>query len=170
MTMTKIWRRPTWMVLVALAAIGLVDGCTCSDEPQAPTQAAKPAPEEPPTAAPPARAPKPRPQSVREQLETTVDLVPSWPKDAPVYPGANVSDSQMRNGKVNAVFSTEDSADQVKSWMQDFLQREGWDAMPPTDMDNGTLIQAFKGRRALSTVISEVDNGDLTMIVVAASP
>ncbi len=155
------------LVFVGCVAIGLAAGCG-NGEPQAPTQAAKLLPP-PPQPAPKAAVAKPK--SIREQLETTAELVASYPEDAPIYPGARLSSSSVRGPAVNAVFSTSDSAADVVSWMREFMTSNGWQILPDADLPGGTLLQAAKGSRSLSTVISEVnDDGSLTMMIVAVAP
>lgn len=154
------------LVLVGCAVIGLAAGC--SDEPQAPTQEAKVVPP-PPSPAPKAAASKPK--TLREHLEATAELVDSYPKDAPVYPGADLSSSSARDVTANAVFSTSDPAAEVVSWMREFMTSNGWQIMPEAEMDGGTLVQAAKDSRLLAVVISEVnEDGSLTMMIVSVTP
>ena len=156
------------LVLVGCAAIGLT--AACSEDPQAPTQVAKQVPPPPKPADKPPES-KPPPESLSKQLAGTAELVASYPEDAPVYPGANLSSSTMRGHVANAVFSTSDPTADVVAWMRDFMTTNGWQILPAADMGRGTLIQAEKGSRSLSVIISEVnEDGSLTMMIVSATP
>jgi hypothetical protein len=146
-----------------------VNGCTCSEEPQAPSQTARSTP--PPPA--PAQKPVTReiPKSLREQLEVKADLVGQYPSDAPVYENANLSSSNMSRGKATAVFSTAKSPDDTEAWTREFAEGQGWQLLPTMDIEGGKLLQGTQGSRELSVLISEVEaDGALTMIVVAVSP
>jgi len=162
-------KRPLMLALAGCLAIAFVDGCSCSEEPQAPTQAAKSTPPPPtPAAKPLPDAPLP---TLRESLEKKAALVASYPEDAPVYEWANLSNSALTSGKATAVFSGTRSVAETVEWTREFLSGQGWQANPNIDIDGGTLLTAVKDGRELSVLVSQVESdGAITMIVVAVHP
>jgi hypothetical protein len=157
-------------VLIAALAIGLYTGCG-EDE------ATPPAPPSP--AVPPAPAPEPvvkvqPPQSIKQQLEQSVDLPDFYPKDAPVYPGAKASSVGWQGSRVSAVFSTSDPTDQVVAQTRESLESQGWSDIQSADLPNGQVLQGYKHdeERKIMALISSVEEAGekVTLIAVATDP
>lgn len=155
--------------LVAFAFVACGD-----DEPAKP--AAPPAAE----SAAQARQPVPRSQreklpapSVSESLAARVELPDYYPKDAPVYRGAKANSAGWQSGRVNAVFSTPDDPSKVSSEVQSSLRSNGWTEIVEAEMVSGVVVQAAKDDRAISALISRMEEGtpgEVTMIMVAVDP
>jgi len=110
---------------------------------------------------------------MRRQLRTEVELPDSYPDDAPMYPGALTNNAGRRNGRVTAVFSTEDGTEQVAAYLTAKIAAQGWKLFDTTEMPNGSVMNATKNDRRLSLLISSMDEGteyELTMIIVAVDP
>jgi hypothetical protein len=110
---------------------------------------------------------------IREELRSSVELPAFYPKDAPVYPGTNTVNAGERNGRVTAVFGSEDPADRVIDYVKAKLGTLGWGEITVDELVNGSLIHAQKQARSISVLVSTMDEGteyELTMMVVAVDP
>jgi hypothetical protein len=111
-----------------------------------------------------------RPELLRAELRSSVELGEDYPEDAPIYPGATTSHSGRRAGKVTAAFSTEDSMEMVSAYVSAKLKTEGWSDSTIEEMPSGAVIHAQKGTRQISVLVSSMDEGteyELTMMIVA---
>lgn len=178
-----------WVALLATGLFGLVACGGDEDRPRpAPTPLARSDGE---TAAPESRStesPAPVTQSrssgesrgistggsTAEQLAQKVDLPDTFPSDAPVYPGTQPSQYVVKpNGRLSLTFGTPDSPDQVMSYMRDELPRRRWEIIGEHDLETGKLLQATKGDRLISVLLSRIDEGqagEVTMIAMSVDP
>jgi len=127
-----------------------------------------------------AKAPMPRSQrerlpepSVKDTLAADIDLPDYYPDDAPIYRGATVNSSGWQSGRVNVVFSTADAPSDVSGDVQSSLRSKGWGEIVEAEMVNGVVVQAEKGSRSISALISRMEGGtgdETTMIIVAVDP
>jgi len=169
-TRDRMKRLPALLIAVGVSSLLIACG---GDEPT------KPAPTPtPPTAATtpkPSPAVKPPiPKSVMEQLEVEVEVPEYYPKDVPVYPGSKASQAGWDRGRITAVFSTPDSVADVATYMNDFLDAQGWEDVQNMEIVDGTIVQGTKraSDRGISLLLTRVEEegGSATLIVVATDP
>jgi hypothetical protein len=113
------------------------------------------------------------PDALRKELRTKVELPDYYPGDAPIYPGTMTNNAGRRNGRVTAVFSTEDSTEVVSEYILAKLGSLDWTDVSVHEMPNGHVIHAVKEVREISVLVSSMDEGteyELTMMVVAVDP
>lgn len=106
-----------------------------------------------------------------QQLRRTVELPADFPSDAPIYPGTEPSEvSKTAEGRFTAMFGTQDSASDVMDYMASTLPNEGWQVTGQHDLPTGQLLQATKGDRLISVLLSRVDEGrDSAITMIALS-
>lgn len=154
-------------ILLLLASALLAGGCTEGDgSGDAPQRGATP-----PMVRPEGRTPNP--SRIREELRTNVELPDYYPDDAPIYPGAATNTAGRRRGRVAAVFSSQDSRDEIFAYVKAKLPSLGWADVSVQEMPNGTVIHAIKAEREMSVLVSVMDEGteyELTMMMVAVDP
>jgi len=163
--------------VLGLAALSLV-ACGGQEEKPAPapsaTQSARPSPA-PQTdssvaqgddrALPDAEGPP------SQQLRRKIALPADYPSDAPIYPGSEPSQVTRKGARRMVVmFGSSDSPDQVMDYLEGDLPGKGWSVSGRHDLPTGKLIQATKGDRLVSVLLSRVDEGRdsaITMIAVS---
>jgi hypothetical protein len=160
----KISDRRLWIVLLGCLGMAAVNGCTCAEEPAPPPPqpAARPAPQPSDSAPPP---PERRgPGTIEEQIAKEVELPPYYPGDAPIYPGARANTSTTGYGRVQAVFSTPDSQDQVLEWYRTALDEQGWQNLTETEAGEHKVITVDQGRRRFSIMVTAAAGHTLIIV------
>lgn len=109
-----------------------------------------------------------------EQLRKRIDLPDSFPADAPVYPDTAPSQYvELGGGRLSLTFGTPDPPDEVMEYMLAELPRRRWDVVAQNDLETGKILQATKGDRLFSMLLSRVDQGkpgEITMIAISVDP
>lgn len=165
----------TWLLLAAIAASGLLLACG-EDKPSQP----KPAPAA--TSGSPEPAPPsdiimpPLPSEVGQrtitgELAVKIEMPDFYPADAPVYPNTAPSKSFVKGDRINLMFGTPDSVEQVLDFLTDELPRLGWDNAAVQRMTNIVSIEATKPGREMTIVLTrfEGDPADSTLIAVSVT-
>jgi len=120
---------------------------------------------------PPKSAPEGSDESPAQQLRRKAELPDDYPGDAPVYPGSEPSQvSRNEPGRMTVMFGTEDTPAEVMSYLEGSVPSAGWSVVAQQDMPTGRLLQARKGSRNLSVLLSVFDEGrdsQITMIAVS---
>jgi hypothetical protein len=156
------------------AASGLLLACGEDEKPAAPsgaepaTQAesaapAEPAAEEPgafPSVVMPpiARTPK----SAGEELAVKIELPDFYPADGPVYPDTPPSRVFVKGDRINLMFGTDDTPEEVLEFMNAELPRLGWNNAEVERVGDIVSIQATKPGRDLAVIMAVVDPGRST--------
>lgn len=140
-----------------VALLGLALGCGGEEEAASP--AAAPAAEAPEAAAPP--SPPPPAAKVTER-----ELPESFPKDIPLYPGAQSEVSLgMPGGPTLAAFTSSDSPETVLAFYIAELSNDGW-----TIEDEGgerAALKATKKNRSLNIRAGKKASGETTISISA---
>ena len=160
-----------------LLVLALFIGCSDSEEPSqtaAMTETQKAAPPKVVAKVPkqmiPAKGPR---KTLKEQLDTEVDIPEGYPADAPVYPNAKTNTAKIQNGRMTAVFSTPDGPDQVTGFAETYLSGNGWSDVQRAEFPGGgEMLQGYKGRRSLSVLVTtlEAEGETVTLMAVTADP
>jgi len=166
------------VVLVGLALLGLLVACSVDEEvadvpattpTEQPAEAAERETPPPPVVTPPKSPSASGGISPSEQLRERVELPDSYPSDAPVYPGTEPSQvSKNSKGRMTATFGTDDSPEKVMEYMVGYLPGAGWSLLGQHDIPGGQLVQATKGERLVSVLVSRVEEGRETAITLIA--
>ena len=166
----------TWLLLMTIGASGWLAGCG-TDEP---SQSPAPEPAESGVEAQvPAGAEIKMPplplvhgeNTITSELAVKTELPDFYPADAPVYPNTPPSKSFVKGDRINLVFGTPDSVEQVVGFLEDELPRLGWTNASTQRMSNIVSMEATKSSRDLTIVISRFQGepADSTMIAVSVT-
>ncbi len=122
--MSQRSRRLLIVAFVALLVPGPLAGCNLSPAP----------PEEKVETVP----------KVQVEKVTTIEIPAQWPKDIPIYPGAQiVSETPTVSGQ-SLTLKTEDTAAEVFNWYFDRLDSENW-IMPAPMLDVARNVASISG-------------------------
>jgi len=101
---------------------------------------------------------------------STENKIPeTWPKDAPVYPGAKVLISgQNTDGDkgISLSLSDSDSSDMIFKYYTDELKNQGWDVTTTSTTPYGNVLEATKDTRTFNVVIMSSDSSSQITSVV----
>ncbi len=94
-----------------------------------------------------------------------------WPSDAPIYPGASISQSISANSQIVGTedsllvnLTTSDSVQMVTDYYRKELVKEGWNIYDA--MSKGALLFATKDNRMISVTTNALKGGD-TMVIIS---
>ncbi|MBW2498306.1 MAG: hypothetical protein JRF61_13610 [Deltaproteobacteria bacterium] len=165
------------LALTSLIALGCNPGTEEPDAPAAPagstssagdpggeTSAGAPSEDRAPGELDPSRFPTDLPEGVEAAVPD------NFPSDLPIYPGAQAA--QGRGVEVEGVpmsavqLVTGDAADAAYDFYSRQLESEGWTIDESKDLGRGATIQASKGDREVSILISPSADGGADIFVV----
>ena len=142
-----------------IALFGLALGCGGAED-SASTPAA-PAAEAPKKAAPP--TPPPPAAKVVER-----ELPENFPKDIPLYPGAQSERSLgIPGGPTLAAFSSSDSPETVLAFYIAKLSGDGW--MIDDEGGGRSALKATKGKRAINIRVDAKSSGETAIAIVSTT-
>jgi hypothetical protein len=93
---------------------------------------------------------------------TGQELQADWPKDVPVYPGAEVQFSAMMNEDADApgagaMFTTSDGVEKVVAYYKAELEANGWTISATMGNAGSSFLGATKGEQVVSVAVAQVD-------------
>jgi hypothetical protein len=94
-----------------------------------------------------------------------VTLPDSFPKDAPIYPGATVTVHTNSPNGMMVMLKTGDSMQQAKEFYVKKLEEQGWKTENTLDMSQNTTLINKKENRTLTVTISS-DKETIVQLVV----
>ena len=169
------------VVVSLLAALGVVIACGGEDAPSSPlgpaaseAPRARPAPLRPSRPAPDPSEPSQAGVFPAKELRRDADIPDYYPDDAPRYPGATASQAALSpDGKANMLFGSDDSVDEVASYLAEFLPEHGWNMGAADPAPVGVLIEGDKAGREIKVMVRRFSEGSpdaVTMIAVLVDP
>ena len=166
----------TGILLATIGFSGLLLACGGEDAPEAPSAPAaqsQPAPEVHKSAEPVMPPiPSARPSNVEAELAVKIEMPDFYPADAPVFPGTAPSKVFVEGDKINIMFGSQDSVEDVLGFLNEELPRLGWDNHLVQRMSNIVTLEGRKGDRDLTIVLThfsgDQENPTLIAIVVSA--
>ncbi len=128
-------------------------------------------------------SPEPTPTATGGPLSTTTpgatsgsELPEGILQDFPVYPGAELVESEIEEAKVTAVLDTGDSREDVARFYEEALAEAPWDLQTVVDADEETTLVLFSGRdnpdingTAAITVPPDGDGTEIIVEIILAS-
>ena len=162
----------TGILLAATGFCALIVACGGDEAPSAPAPSAEsvPAPAAQkfvePTMPP---IPSARPSNIGEELAVKVEMPDFYPADGPVFPGTSPSKVFVDGNKINVMFGTSDSPEDVLEFLNGELPRLGWDNAIVQRMSNSVTIEATKSDRSLTIMLSEFDAAPTLIAVMVTA-
>lgn len=111
------------------------------------------------------------PPTITGELAVKIEMPDFYPADAPVYPNTAPSKSFVKGDRINLMFGTSDSVEQVLGFLTDELPRLGWDNAAVQRMTNIVSIEATKPGREMTIVLTRFmgEPADSTLIAVSVT-
>lgn len=122
-------------------------------------------------APPPAEVKRESPKAVPlEKTKATVRPPADWPKELPLYPGAELENATpTAPGSTMLTLKTKDSASEIFNWYYDELEARKWTILGPTlDVgQNVAIIKATLGAKVmyLEARTSQSENGATALLL-----
>lgn len=113
--------------------------------------------------------PSARPSNIGEELAVKVEMPDFYPADGPVFPGTSPSKVFVDGNKINVMFGTSDSPEDVLEFLNGELPRLGWDNAIVQRMSNSVTIEATKSDRSLTIMLSEFDAAPTLIAVMVTA-
>jgi hypothetical protein len=96
----------------------------------------------------------------------SVGSIPAdFPKDVPVYAGAEVTSASTAGGVVGAVLMTADAPDKVAAYYADELAKQGWSKPQAVDMAGTHTMTATKDKRRASVTVTKAQSGKTSISI-----
>jgi hypothetical protein len=93
-------------------------------------------------------------------------LPDAFPKDVPVYPGANITANVTVQDGMQVVFKTADSAGKVATFYNDKLKSGGFEIEATMNTEQGSMVTGKKGNRTvLVTTARDSDGTTITLMI-----
>ncbi len=147
-------RRTFAIVLVALLATGFLVGCNLA--PPLEEESAEETPEVP------------------VEKVTTIEAPTGWPKDVPLYPGAEIVSTTLTATEQGLVLKTEDTAAEIFNWYYDQLGVRHWEMHRPrldVARNDASINGSLEGRKLfLKAGTSETEEGYTSLSITADPP
>lgn len=93
----------------------------------------------------------------------------NFPKDIPVYKGAQIISSVSSLEGVALVLSSEDSLTQVTDFYKTQLTEENWSIDSETEIQNATIFEISKDNRTGAVIINQTDEGTQVTLEIKES-
>ena len=152
--MSQRFRRAFAKVLVALLVAGSLAGCNLA--PPTEEEKVEKVPEVP------------------VEKVTTIEVPSAWPKDVPLYPGAQIVTSTPTASGHGLTLRTEDTAAEVFNWYYDQLAAEKWEMHRPmldVARNVASINGSLEGRTlSLKAGTSETKEGYTSLAITADPP
>ena len=126
---------------------------------------------QPKPAAPATPTTKPTNVTTPSGNASTGSLPADFPKDIPVYAGAEIVSAATTAGTVGAVLSTGDAPEKVADFYKSELEKNGWAKPQAVNMAGTSTMTATKEKRRISVGITKGADGKTSISIgVTAMP
>ena len=102
---------------------------------------------------------------------STGSLPADFPKDVPIYAGAEIVSAATTGGTVGAVLATPDTPEKVADFYKSELEKNGWAKPQAVNMAGTSTMTATKEKRLVSVGITKGADGKTSISIgVTAMP
>ncbi len=111
---------------------------------------------------------------IRVEKVTTIEVPARWPKDVPLYPGAEIVSATPTASGQGIMLKTEDTAAEVFNWYYDQLDAKHWEMHRPmldVARNVASINGSLEGRTmSLKAGTSETEEGYTSLSITADPP